>query len=265
MRHFIAIISIVLFFFTSCKKDSDPLYNPAVKADLSVEFDNIAGSSDLALNTGSYTNSSGEVFTVTKLKYYVSNFVLTNTNGTVYTVPQDSSYFLIDESNEATHEVELHLPEGEYKTLQFIVGVDSLRSTKSSSERTGVLDPATTAADMYWNENEGYVFFNVEGTSSSSTTADKSFQYHIGGYGGSTSATFNNLKTVTLDLTQRGVAQVKSGRHSDVHLMTDVLKFFDGNTQINIATHPVVMFDDFSVTIADNFNGMFRHDHTHND
>src|SRR4051794_27212444 len=97
-----ATISATILF-ASCKKDDTSLFNKDVKSDLSVEFDNIAGSSDLQLNTSTYINSSGESFTVTKLKYYVSNFSLTNTDGTVFTVPQDSCYFLIDESNEDTH------------------------------------------------------------------------------------------------------------------------------------------------------------------
>ena len=89
MKHIFILAAAILFFFSSCKKDSTPEYNPNVKADLSVEFDNIAGSSDLQLNTGNYTNALGQSFNVTKLKYYVSNFKLTNVDGTVYTVPQE--------------------------------------------------------------------------------------------------------------------------------------------------------------------------------
>ena len=117
----IALIATALIF-ASCKKDSTPEYDPNVNADLSVEFDNIAGAADLQLNTGTYTNAAAETFKITKLKYYVSNFKLTNANGSVYTVPQASSYFLIDESNTAAHEAELSIPEGEYKTLSFVLG-----------------------------------------------------------------------------------------------------------------------------------------------
>ncbi len=259
---FYAAIAAVCLF-ASCKKDETSLYNPAVKADLSVEFDNIAGASDLQLNTGTYTNSSGESFTVTNLKYYVSNFIVTKTDGTVYTVPQDSCYFLIDESKEETHEPILHVPEGEYKTLTFTVGVDSLRSTMDISRRNGVLDPTAVGGDMYWGWNSGYIFFKMEG--SSGAAAGGNFMYHIGGFGGYDSPTINNLKTITLDLTQRGVPQVKTGKTANLHLMVDVLKMFDGAGTISIAANPVVMFDGYSTTIANNFAGMFRHDHTENE
>ena len=259
-RIFIPILSSVILF-ASCKKDEVSQYDPNVKADLSVEFDNIVGAADLQLNTGSYTNATGESFKVTKLKYYVSNFVLTNSNGTVFTVPQDSCYFLIDESDATTHEPILKVPEGEYKTLTFTVGVDSLRSTKDISQRTGVLDPTAAGGDMYWGWNSGYIFFKMEGTSPASMMG---FMYHIGGFGGYSSATINNVKKITLDLTARGVPQVKAGKETNIHLMVDILKMFNGSPNISIAANPMVMFDPLSTSIANNYTAMFRHDHTEN-
>ena len=258
---YLFFFGIALALFVSCKKDKEPMYNGDANADLSVEFDNIAGSSDLELNSGSYTNSSSESFTVSLLKYYVSNFVLTKSDGTVYTVPQDSCYFLIDESDEETHEPTLHVPEGEYKSLSFVVGIDSIRNTDDVSKRTGVLDLTGAGGDMYWGWNSGYVFFKIEGTS---PAAPGDFMYHIGGFGGYSSPTFNNIKKITLDLTARGTPKVKAGKETNIHLMIDVLKLFDGVGQVSIAANPAVMFDPYSVSIANNFSGMFRHDHTEN-
>ncbi len=254
----IAAISI----FSSCKKETVSEYDTNKKAELSVEFDNVAGASDLALNTGSYTNASGESFTVTTLKYYVSNFKLTNVNGTEYTVPQDSCYFLIDESDEATHEPVIRIPEGEYKTLTFTLGVDSLRNTKDISQRTGDLDPTGVGADMYWSWNSGYIFFKMEGASAASTMGD--YFYHIGLFGGMATPTINNVKNITLDLTARGTPKVKAGKETNIHLMVDALKLFNGNTNFSIADHSMVMVDPFSANIANNLAVMFSHDHTEN-
>ena len=250
-------------FLSSCKKDSVPSeYDGNKKAELSIEFDNVVGSADLALNTGSYTNQSGETFNVTKLKYYVSNFKLTNVNGTEYVVPQDSCYFLIDESDEATHEPILRIPEGEYKTLTFTLGVDSLRNTKDISLRTGVLDPTGEGADMYWSWNSGYIFLKMEGNSSASMMGE--YMYHIGLYGGMTTATINNVRTITLDLTGRGTPKVKASKETNVHLMVDILKLFNGTSNFSIADHAMVMVDPFSANIANNYVKMFSHDHTEN-
>jgi hypothetical protein len=264
MKHSLFLIVGVIMAFGSCKKNDSSPYNSNIKAELSIEFDNIAGSSDLQLNTGTYTNSSGEHFTVTKLKYYVSNFVLTNVNGIVYTVPQDSCYFLIDEGNEDRHEPVLHVPEGEYKTVSFIVGVDSLRSTMHADKRTGVLDPTDEGAGMYWDLNSGYIFFNMEGMSPASSLPGNNFIYQIGGYGGYNTTTINNLKTLTFDLSKRGKPQVKAGKETNIHMMIDVTKMFSGTNTISIASHPEVMFETYSENIAGNFVDMFRHDHTEN-
>ena len=94
------LLSITILLI-SCKKDVATNYSSNVNGELVVEFDNVVGSSDLQLNTGTYTNATGETFNVSKLKYYVSNFILTKTDGTVYTVPQGSCYFLVDESDPA--------------------------------------------------------------------------------------------------------------------------------------------------------------------
>jgi len=257
---FLALISAATL--VSCKKDDAPEYNSNVNAPISVEFDNVAGGSDLELTTGSYINGSGETFTVNKLKYYVSNFVFTKTDGSQYVVPQASSYFLINEADLDSHEALFNIPEGEYKRVSFIVGVDSVRSTMDISQRTGVLDPTLDGGDMYWGWNSGYIFLKAEGTSTASGMGD--YMYHIGGFGGYSSSTLNNIKVVSLDLTARGTPKVKSGKETNIHLMVDVMKLFDGTTTLSIAANPMVMFDPYSADIARNFNGMFRHDHTEN-
>lgn len=248
----------------SCSKSDTPAFDPTVKAELSVEFDNIAGAADLQLATGTYTNAAGESFKVNKLVYYVSNFKLTNVDGSVYTVPQDSCYFLIDESKPASHQPVLSVPEGEYKSISFMIGVDSLRNTADISQRTGVLDPAGTAADMYWGWNSGYIFFKIEGTSTAITTGGGVFMYHIGGFGGYSSATANNTRTVTLDLTVRGTPKVKAGKETNIHLMVDVLKALNGSTNMSFATTPMIHSIAPGVPVANNYTDMFRHDHTEN-
>jgi hypothetical protein len=257
----IALTAIILSV-QACKKET---YNKENKATLSIEFDNIVGGQNLQLNTGSYTNSSGETFSVSLLQYFISNIQVKRTDGTVYTIPQDSSYFLIKESDAATRFAKVQVPEGEYAELSFVLGVDSLRSTMDLGKRTGVLDPSGGMEDgMYWGWNSGYIFFKMEGISPQAPldpTSQNKFRYHIGGFGGYSAPTINNIKTITVNLNEGGIAKVRSGRESNVHLMVDVSKMFNG---VSIAANPTVMFSAFSVNVANNFAGMFRHDHTEN-
>lgn len=264
MKKILFLFSALTIIITSCKKEVAPEYNTSATGQLSIEFDNVVGNQDLQLNTGTYTNASNESFKVTLLKYFVSNFVLTKTDGTTVNIPQDSCYFLIDESIPNSTIPKLKVPEGEYTKLSFVVGVDSLRNTMDISKRTGVLDPAGTAAGMYWSWNSGYIFFKMEGTSPASTQNGNIFQYHIGLFGGYTTPTINNLKTITLDLTARGTAKIKNNKPANIHLLVDVLKVFNGTTNISIAKNAVVMVSPFSANIANNYVNMFSHNHTEN-
>ncbi|MCC8411193.1 hypothetical protein LJ707_19790 [Mucilaginibacter sp. UR6-1] len=263
--------------FASCSKNNDniePDYNENNLATLSVEFDNIVGERTLVLNNTAspYTNAAGEKFTISKVQYFISNIKVSKADGTTYTVNQDSSYFLINGADKATRFATVKVPEGDYTKLTFTVGVDSLRSTMDISKRTGVLDPSGSMEDgMYWGWNSGYIFFKMEGNSdviSNDTNGDptgkKQFKYHIGGFGGYSAPTINNIKTVTVDLTTGGIARVRKDRESNIHMLVDLVKVFNGTNSFSIAAHPSVMFGDFSTSIAGNFAGMFKHDHTEN-
>lgn len=262
---------LVLFcnslLFATCKKDT---INSGIgePSSLSIEFDHIAGGQNLVLNTGTYRNAAGESFSIDLLQYYISNIRLRKTDGSWYQLPTDSSYFLVKEGTAGSDPIKLTVPSADYDQLQFVLGVDSLRNTLEISQRTGVLDPAgDIGSGMYWSWNSGYIFFKMEGLSPDAP-ADPAglhkFRFHIGGYGGYSTATLNNIKTITIDLSANGIAQPRPGRKSNIHLLVDLLKVFDGTPAISIKDHPTVMFSPFSVTIADNFSRLFTHDHSEN-
>lgn len=267
-----------LLLSTACSKKSDPVpeFQEQNLAPLSVEFDNIVGDRTFAVNnTGSpYTNAAGEKFSISMLQYFISNIKVTTAQGKSYTVNQDSSYFLISGADKATRFAKVSVPEGDYTSLTFTLGVDSLRSTMPVDKRTGVLDPAAGGHDsggMYWGWNSGYIFFRFEGNSNvisddvnGDPTGKKQFKYHIGGFGGYSAPTINNIKTVTLDLRTAGIARVRKDRQSNIHLFVDVMKVFNGTNSFSIAEHPNVMFSEYSTKVANNLAGMFRHDHTEN-
>lgn len=261
------IIACVLL--VACTKQVTTQSNNENKsAALSIEFDNIVGGQNLQLNTGSYSNAAGETFAVSLLQYFISNIKLKTADGKEYVVPQDSSYFLIKESDVASRYARLQVPEGDYVSLSFVLGIDSLRSTMDISQRKGVLDPSGGMEDgMYWGWNSGYIFFKMEGLSPQAPldpSGQNKFRYHIGGFGGYSAPTINNIKTISVDLAGGGIAKVREGRKANIHLMVDIAKMFNGANNISIATNANVMFSQFSVNVADNYINMFRHDHTEN-
>ncbi len=256
-----------VLFFTSCKKEKNEI-QPGDTGELVVEFDNVVGAQNLQLNTGTYTNAVGESFKITMLNYYISNISLITTSGTKYTLPKDSSYFLVKEEDAATHKITLrNIPAGDYKTIEFVIGVDSLKNAAPVGERTGVLDPAGKGAGMYWTWNSGYIFVKMEGTSDAASSADKRFRYHIGGFGGYSSATINNIKKTQLTAGGVDVAKVRKNKAVApvIHIMTDASRILNGSTNVSIAANTTVMFNPYSVNIANNYTSMFTIDHIHND
>jgi hypothetical protein len=258
--------AILLLAACSKKEDAKPDFDESEKAVLSIQFDNIAGDKNLVLNNSTYTNALGQQFTVSMLQYFISNIKVKTTDGQDYTVPQDSSYFLIKEGDAASQFAKMKVPVGDYQSLTFTIGVDSLRSTMDISKRTGVLDPSGdhSTSGMYWTWNSGYIFLKLEGSSPAASSADKKVRYHIGGFGGYSAPGINNIKTITVDLKTGGIAKVRKDRNSNIHLFADIMKVFNGSTNVSFTDNPSVMSGSFSSLVAANYTSMFTHDHTEN-
>lgn len=262
---YVMIAFACLCLFGSCKKDDTSDIQPGDTGSLELEFDNVVGAEDLALNNKTYINGSGENYTVSGLTYFISNIKLKTEDGTEYVMSSEESYFLINEADESSHVVELEgVPAANYTSFTFNVGVDSPKAFSPLSERTGVLDPAGAASGMYRSQDDGYIFFKLDGTSPASPENGEIISYQIGGYSGTTG---NNLKTVTVNAPSGTSAKVRKNKTTspEVHLFADVAKIFDGVTQINIATNPVIEFSGISADVANNYATMFSVDHVHND
>lgn len=278
IKQILFTVCITLGLFSCSKKEEvTPEFDEKNLAPFSIEFDNIVGDRTFSINnTGNlYTNAQGERFSISMLQYFISNIKVTTADGRTYGVPQEKSYFMINGADKATRFSKVEVPEGDYTKVTFTLGVDSLRSTMDLSHRTGVLDPAAggghNGGGMYWGWNSGYIFFKYEGNSTvisddvkGDPTGKKQFKYHIGGFGGYSAPTINNIKTITIDLTKAGIAKVRKDRSSNVHLFVDVMKVFNGKNTFSIAAYPNVMFSDYSVNIASNLTQLFSHDHTEN-
>lgn len=235
---------------------------------LSIVFDNVVGSEDLVLKTGNYINAAGEKFTVSQLQYFISNIMLHRTDGKMYILDQDKSYFLVQEDNPSSQIIKLRIPAADYDQMIFMLGVDSARNTVDISRRVGVLDPGSSLDNgMYWGWNSGYIFFKMEGISPAAPvdpTGEQKFRYHIGGFGGYSSRTINNIKTISLHFPQNGILKLNKGNEAKILVKADILKVFNGSVKFRIADHSNVMFSEYSVNIANNYSNMFACDQIEN-
>jgi hypothetical protein len=275
----LAAVLLLTATFAACHKDKGETY--ADKAALEIEFDHRVG--DLAFGFGQdYTTAAGETIRFSTFDYFVSNFVLTKEDGSEYVVPQNDCYFLIRHDDPSTRTIKLNnIPGGAYTSARFIIGVDSLMSTKPAEQRPSALDPITKAAGMYWSWNSGYIFVKLEGTSPQAPlndqTQERSVVYHIGGYGGNNPAspTMNNIKTVTLNKSgeRAEVGKMDSDGHGHshgngstphLHVYVDVLEFFKNPTVVKVSDIPVVHWGNNAKIFAANYADMFVLDHIHN-
>lgn len=218
-----------------------------------LRFENMFGKDTLKFNK-EYVDYSHETVKFSTLNYFISNIELTKVSGEV--VKNPGLYFIVKQSDPGSKKIELDVPEGKYRSVRFMIGVDSARSTMGADKRQGALDVAGAARGMYWAWNSGYIFFKLEGRSKSvPDSLRNSFFYHIGGYGGFDEKTINNIRYK--DFRFDHVVKVSDSKEAEVAIGVDIEKFYSGKTVIAVATYPSIMWGPVSVKIADNYVDIF--------
>ncbi len=249
----------LLFAVAACTKTVDPTPIPENKGTITLNIKNQVNNAIADFGTN-YTNLNGDTFQITKLNYYLSNFKFVKTDGSEYTFPKDSCYFLVTLGDAASHILTFrNVPSGDYKAVKFTLGIDSLKSVGNVNNFVGVLDPARGAHDMYWGWNEGYIFFKLEGSSPQIPTdinGNHPFAYHVGGFG----IGVNNLKHYNLPFGLQTL-MVGPGHSHSVHVVADIAEVFKTPNTVSIFQIPNTAFDTLSSHLARNYADMFRVDH----
>jgi hypothetical protein len=257
LKNIVAVMAMALAF-TSCSNDDDNNDTVTGQGSLKLEFDNVYGSADFAANTD-YTNSNGEVIKANKVKYIVSNIVLTKVDGTTYTVPKAESYFIIDELTPASTLLTIpNIPAGNYKSISYGIGVDKAQFDLGATGQGNFLTTAQNAG-MMWSWSAGYKFVAFEGTFTSSTvTIDTNFKLHTGQTG-----TDYNYATISMNFPDN--ALVRTNITPQVHIMADLKHLLDGTNKINLSQGATIMGGSKLALATANLANMFEVHHVHND
>lgn len=224
---------------------------------LHLNFNHLFNGENITFDS-TYFNVHGEDVKFSTINYFISNISLVGLDGSSYIVPQDSSYFILRHTPEIDQRTIIlkDIPAGEYTSIRFMIGVDSLRNTMSIEKRTGSLDIGDGARGMYWVWNSGYIFFKLEGLSSVSTEKMKNrFTYHIGGYGGYRTKTINSVRERELKFSP---FLLDKGKVVNLEVNVNLDKFFTGLYDLRIKEKPNVMWGQESEKIADNFKEAFE-------
>lgn len=214
---------------------------------VSLVFKHTVKDAALQLGSAAYTNAFGEVYTITKFKYYVSNIGFSNGQNKI---GESDSYHLVDVANEASQTINVKMPVGNYQSLHFVLGVDSLHNV--SGAQTGALDPLN---DMFWTWNSGYVMAKLEGASPASTAINNRIEYHIGGY----SSSHNVIKEILFKWKESGPLNIYKGKTTEIVIEADIDTWWQGSHDLMFSKNPVCTGPgELAGKFAENYSRMFR-------
>lgn len=175
---FLPLAILAICFISACKKGEDAA--PTGKSEdtasvgkVRVNILNKIGQDSIQFGAIRYVNAVGNRFSVSMLKYYISNFSFVKADGTVINM---GNHKLIDASDPTNATFTLDsLPNGEYTSVRFLLGVDSAHNHSGAQE--GDLDPVK---GMIWTWNTGYIFFKHEGNYIDANGDTKTIVFHLG-------------------------------------------------------------------------------------
>lgn len=215
------------------------------KGKLTIDFNHYVGNQLLVFDSTCYKNELGQTFSITNFKYYIGNIKLKKADGKEFI---HEGYFLINEDEAESKKILLeNIPEGEYTSISFMIGVDSLHNC--SGAQSGALDPVN---GMYWAWNTGYIFLKLEGKSAASNSPGNYFEYHIGGF----KNPVNCIRTVDLNFAN-ATLKINKEKTANIALKTDVSEILKTPVTIDFSTLSSVTDFHNATTIADNYTDIF--------
>jgi hypothetical protein len=215
------------------------LHRAAQPADLALYFHPFVGPEPLVLNECRYANPGGEGrFKVRDFQFFLSNIRLVSPTGAY--VESDSYHLVRFDGEEPVFVIVLHnVPRRNYERIEFGIGVDA--AANKSLKSRGDLDPN---GRMAWTWEVGYKFVLFEGTLLRGSASDP-LVYHVG---------FDeNYRLISTELH----CEPLDSRPARLDFRVDVLRLFQGSTNVDMAALPSVKFDRADAALLGrNFTGM---------
>jgi hypothetical protein len=215
-------------------------------ASVKITFNNVVKDSRIVLFDSLYTNPFGEKYSINKFRYYVSDVSLKSDDKDFN---EKESFYLVDESKIESQSIYLSVPQANYFSINFLLGVDSLHNV--SGAQSGALDPTK---DMFWTWNTGYVMAKLEGNSTSSTLVNHKYEFHIGGFSGK----YNVLKKIQLRFPKNKPIYLSKNKTTEIIINADVNAWWQDPNEIKIAEHAnITAPGKWALALSDNYAKMF--------
>ena len=197
---------IIIFYFFSFVG-----YTQSNKDSLFVNLNLRWKNEHLELNKSYLTKTDS--LQLSTFKFYISAIEIEFTDNSK--LIKNNSYHLIDIENKSSQKIALLKKTNKtISRILFNIGVDSLASV--SGAMSGDLD-ATNG--MYWAWQSGFINMKIEGKSSSCSTRNNNFHFHIGGYLKPNYA----LRKVNINCNDN----INGNCNDNINLIVDLSKLFD--------------------------------------
>lgn len=169
MNIFRLFFSIILVFtLNACNEDDS---NSIESGDLVIQFNHDWNGSHIDLDQLIYENTNGDLLSISKLKYLISNFILQTPDGNSL---QFNGYTLVDIDKESVFVLIPNVPFSDYSKLSFTFGFNEFENIDGAYNDLN-------AASWNWPEmlGGGYHFMQFEGKYEDNGN-ESSFAYHMG-------------------------------------------------------------------------------------
>ena len=150
MKWISGLLLMATLMFMGCKEKIE-------KATLKLDLSYVVDGNPLQMNSIQYQNAAGYNYSITKLVYYISNVKLLGDGIDDF---QTDMIHYVDITNPSTNQITItEVPYGQYRGIQFTLGVDASRNT------TGGLENNTINNNMSWPDQMGggYHHMKLEG------------------------------------------------------------------------------------------------------
>ncbi|MFY0675457.1 MAG: hypothetical protein JXQ87_18820 [Bacteroidia bacterium] len=247
---FVLLIGAITLF-GACEPDDKP---EQVYGKLVINVINQVDDERIVLDEIKYENAAGNVYGVTRLQYYLSNFQFSSKDCEDF-VPENS-YHLIslandpnlgDPNNDFLWEnttIAYDIPAGCYDDFTFSIGVDPDRN--ANGPYTGDLD---FSYSMNWSWSGDYIFFKNEGKFIDNNNEEQNFIFHIGNEN-----MYKTLSPFTFD----NPFEILEGETITINLYANLNEFFANPNNIDLnrrsgTMSPGTLADSISTNYIDMF------------
>ena len=220
------LLTFAILVFNACKKDEVPQDNmPKNTVQVNFAFHHRVGSSDLQFDTIVYENAFGNQYSVSTLKYIVSDITFNKSDGTSFKL-DDEHY--VDARDENTF---LFIPRdkvtaGEYSSISFLLGLNEEKNKYG-------LFPDPPENNMEWPLplGGGYHYMKLEGKHRVDTDT-LNYQAHTG-------ATMGNQNFVEVHLPITGLNV--TGSEMTIGIKMDINHWWDNPNMLDLSDITSIM------------------------